>query len=123
MEDTGENSAARLTMKALLESDKKKQIILIGHSMPSLLGLLNGAESTTTVVSFDYDDFDIERARREMKSIGLSLDNSIDELRPPISPFPIEEFNRVGETINPFKTKKKSPEWKNKLKSLYRVKI
>lgn len=121
MEDTNANSIRNLALKSLLESDGKPVVLVVGHSKPSLLELLNGAEPITHVMRCD-DEFDIERARREMKSIGLSLDNSIDELRP-LPVFPIEEFNRVGETINPFKTKKKSPEWKNKLKSLYRVKI
>lgn len=120
MEDTNANSIRNLALKSLLENERV--VFIVGRSKPSLLELLNGAEPITHVMRCD-DEFDIERVRREMKSIGLSLDNSIDELRPP-PVFPIEKFQDLI-ISDPAKHQKriKSLEWKNKLKSLYRVKI
>lgn len=49
MEDTNANNQRDLALKALLESDKKKQIILIGHSMPSSSLLRVGSKEIKSI--------------------------------------------------------------------------
>ncbi len=125
MEDTGENSALNLALRALRYTTDNKPVVLVGNYKPNFFDLLKNElqEKIILVVNSGHeDDFAIEAARREMTMMGLNLDLAIEQLKPP-PVFPIEEFRRVGESINPFKKKEKSPDWKNKLKSLYRVKI
>lgn len=121
MEDTSENSAARLTMKALLESDKKPVLLLVGNAIPSIKSLMYIAEHYTVV---KYNELqEIEETKRSMEEL-LFIDDSIEHFKKLPPALPIQAFEPPDEIVNPFRTKKRvNAEWKNKLKSLYRVKI